>query len=224
MKMKPLKIYHKDDHHQHGHDCNHDHEHDHMEEQNDLLINLDNLENFKEDKVKVKVMPEKSSNVISFNNFINFFPPVELPYTITSDTQRLLSLNNDPLSAEWMFNFVLGKDDVIDEYTEFMPCFAIPDTKDFFALVYWEAGIEGTAFYLATFSKTGIIIEKSKIAGTNYKDDGLYQMVCTISPNWLFSRVEGRLDEKGNAAPVSSEENHLYSSLQLSGDGEIVPI
>ena len=182
------------------------------------------VKNFKEDKVKVQTIPDKKANAITFENFINFFPEVDLPYTITSDTQRLLSINNDPMSATWMFNFVLEKDAVVDEYTEFMPCFSLPNTSQFIAIVFWQAGIEGSNYYLTTFSKTGVLIDKAKIAGTKYGADGLYQMVCTISPNWLFSTVEGKLDEQGNSAPISEEEKHQYKSLQLSGDGEIVPI
>ncbi|BDS10283.1 hypothetical protein [Aureispira anguillae] len=217
--MKPIKVYHKDEHGHHKNDhkcgpkCNHeDHQHD----------DIADLKEFKKDKVRI--IPEKKTNRVTFENFLNFFPMVELPYTITSDTQRLISQKCDPLSATWMFNFVLGKDDVIDEYTEFMPCFSIPGTKDFFAVVFWEAGIEGATYYLTTFSKNGILIDKSKIAGTKYDQDGLYQMVCTISPTWLFSCAEGRLDANGNTAPVSSDEHHLHTSLQLTGDGEIVPI
>lgn len=217
--MKPIKVYHKDEesHHHHDHECgpncNHeDHQHDVIE----------NIETFKADKVRI--IPEKKANRITFENFIQFFPMVELPYTITSDTQRLISQKCDPLSATWMFNFVLDKDAVIDEYTEYMPCFSIPDTNDFFAIVFWEAGIEGSAYYLTTFSKNGILIDKKKIAGTKYNQDGLYQMVCTISPTWLFSCAEGRLDADGNTAPVSSDDDHFHTSLQLTGDGEIVPI
>jgi hypothetical protein len=182
------------------------------------------VESFKEDKVKVQIIPEKKSNAITFQNFINFFPEVDLPYTITSDTQRMLSINNDPMSATWMFNFVLGENDTIDDCTEFMPCFSLANTQQFIAIVFWQAGIEGSAYYLTTFSKTGVLIDQAKIAGTKYGSDGLYQMVCTISPNWLFSTVEGKLDEKGQAASVSESEKHQYKSLQLSGDGEIVPI
>lgn len=205
---------HKDEGHDCGPDCTHE---------SHNKVQLDSS-NFKEDKVKVKVVPDKKANAITFENFINFFPEVELPYTITSDTQRFLSVQNDPLSATWMFNFVLDKDAVIDEFTEYMPCFSIPGTKQFFAIVYWEAGIDGSTYYLTTFSKTGVMIDKAKIAGTKYGDDGLYQMVCTISPNWLFSTVEGKLDEQGNVAAISEEDKHLYSSLQMSGDGEIVKI
>jgi len=214
--MKPTKVYHKDDQHQCGPNCNHE------SHEQDILQDLEDVKNFKKDKVKI--IPSKKKNRITFENFLNFFPPVELPYTITSDTQRLISLKNDPLSAEWMFNFVLGKDDVIDEYTEYMPCFSLPDTKKFFALVYWEAGIEGSTYFLITYTKGGVIIDKSKIAGTKYQQDGLYQMVCTISPSWLFSCAEGRLDESGNAAPISSEDTHRHTALQMTSEGEIVSI
>lgn len=217
--MKPIKLYHKDDSNHHQHDSNCGPNSNHKDHNHGEAIDV---KEFKKDKVKI--IPEKKTNRITFENFLNFFPLVELPYTITSETQRLISQKCDPLSANWMFNFVLGKDAIIDEYTEYMPCFAIPNAKDFFALVYWEAGIEGSTYYLITFSKNGILIDKSKIAGTKYDSDGLYQMVCTISPTWLFSCAEGRLDRKGNTAPVSSNEKHLHISLQLTGDGEIVPI
>ena len=211
--MKPVKVYHKDGHH-HDSDCNHE-DHNHKPK-------AKNLKEFKKDKVRI--VPSKKKNRITFENFLNFFPPVELPYTITSDTQRLISLKNDPLSEEWMFNFVLSKEEVIDEYTEFMPCFSIPNTKGFIAIVYWEAGIQGSTYNLITYTPAGVIIDQSKIAGTKYEQDGLYQMVCTISDTWLFSCAEGRLDENGNTAPVSSENTHQHISLQMTGEGEIVPI
>ncbi|MFK7798215.1 MAG: hypothetical protein AB8E82_12230 [Aureispira sp.] len=208
--MKPRHPHHKD------HDGQHQSDH--------LTPNqhAKNLKNFKEDKVRI--VPSKKQNRITFENFLQFFPFVELPYTITSETQRLISRKNDPLSAEWLFNFVLDKDAIVDDYTEFMPCFSIPDTHGFWAVVFWEAGLEGTTYYLTTFSKAGVLIDKKKIAGTKYTQDGLYQMVCTISETWLFSCAEGRLDAQGNTAPISPDSTHLHTTLQMTGDGEIVAI
>lgn len=208
--MKPRHPHHKDENGQHQPDHSTQDQH------------LDDLKNFKKDKVKI--IPSKKQNRITFENFLQFFPFVELPYTITSDTQRLISRKNDPLSAEWLFNFVLDQDAVIDEYTEFMPCFSIADTHGFWAIVYWEANLEGTTYFLTTFSKDGILIDKKKIAGTKYTEDGLYQMVCTISETWLFSCAEGRLDAQGNTAPISPDATHLHTTLQMTGDGEIVAI
>ena len=179
-------------------------------------------EDFAKKNSKVRIVPKKRENRITFHNFLNFFPPVELPYMITSDTQRLISPHHEPLSAEWMFEFVLGENDVIDEFTEFMPCFSIPHTDDFLAIVYWEAGIDGTTYHLVTYAKSGVVIDKKKIAGTKYKQDGLMQMVCTIGEDLMISCVEGKLDAAGNTAPVDTNNSHHHTYLQLSSEGEIV--
>jgi len=175
-------------------------------------------------KDKVKILPKKQENRITFINFLNFFPPVELPFTISSDTQRLISQNNDPLAAQWMLHFVLDKDAVVDDFTEYMPCFSLPDTDDFIAIVYWEAGIEGNNYHLVTFSKTGVVIDNKIIAGTKYNSDGLMQMVCTIGEDWMISRVEGAIDEQGHAVPVDEIKSHHHTFLQLTNEGEIVKI
>lgn len=208
--MKPRHPHHKDEN---GH---------HQQDDSTKDQHLDDLKEFKQDKVKI--IPSKKQNRITFENFLQFFPYVELPYTITSDTQRLISRKNDPLAAEWLFHFVLDQEAVVDDYTEFMPCFSIADTHGFWAIVYWEANLEGTTYFLTTFSKDGILIDKKKIAGTKYTEDGLYQMVCTISETWLFSCAEGRLDAQGNTAPISPDSTHLHTTLQMTGDGEIVAI
>lgn len=188
---------------------------------NDLgdLTNLDPKK-----RSKARVIPEKQANQITFENFLQFFPYVELPYTITSETQRLISRKNDPLSVTWLQAFVLGEDYEVDDYTEYMPCFSIPDTYGFWAVVYWEAALEGNTYWLATFSREGILIDQKKIAGTRYSNDGLYQMVCTIGESWMFSMAEGKLDAEGNAAAVSEDATHIHTALQLTGDGEIVDI
>ena len=178
----------------------------------------------KAERRKLNMEQPKKSNQITFENFLQFFPYVELPYTITSETQRLISRKNDPLSVAWLYAFVLGKDREVDEYTEFMPCFSIPETHGFWAVVYWEAALEGTTYWLTTFSKAGILIDQKKIAGTKYSGDGLYQMVCTISESWMFSSAEGKLDAAGNTVAVSSDSTHSHTALQLTGDGEIVAI
>lgn len=189
---------------------------------NNELGDLTNLKPKK--KGKAHIVPEKRANQITFENFLQFFPYVELPYTITSETQRLISRKNDPLSATWLQAFVLRDNAEIDDYTEFMPCFSIADTHGFWAIVYWQATLEGSTYFLATFSKEGILIDQKKIAGTKYTEDGLYQMVCTISESWMFSCAEGKLNAEGHSAPVSSDSTHFHTALQLTGDGEIVPI
>ena len=206
-------LFHKDDpDHICGPSCNHNHSDNSPEFE---VISSD---------TKQKIIPSKSRQDLSFENFINFFPVVELPYTITSETHRILSANNDPIAAKWMFEHVYPQKESIDEFTEFMPCFAIPGTNKFFGLIFWEANLEGNSFYLSTFSLKGILINQQKIAGMKYVENGILQMVCTISPNWLFSCVEAKVDQDGYPVSISEDNQHIHSSYQISGDGEIVAV
>lgn len=203
------KRYHK---HEHGEGCNHDHNHDdHVHPTN---------QEFKKDKVKV--FPSKEENQVTFANFINLFPTAELPISLTSETQRTMSEIQEPLSMVWASHFLLYPDETIDEFTEYMACFSLPKTDDFFGAIYWEANLHGNGYHLATFSKTGTLIDKVWLAGTKYTDKELLQSVCTIEEDWSMNIVEGRIDATTNQIDTSFEPNHTY--FQLTLDGQIAEI
>jgi hypothetical protein len=170
-----------------------------------------------------RIVPRKRDNQISFENFLMFFPEVELPYSILSETQRMIEEEQEPLSATWMFNFVLGKDAVIDEFTEFMPCFSIASQHKIHILVYWEATLEGNAYKLATFSREGHLIDSRTIAGMRYESNSVIQSVCTITQSLTFSTVDGRLDSEGQPTDFS-HETHEQRFCQVEADGQIVDL
>jgi hypothetical protein len=196
-----FKLYHKDDggHHKHDHKCGADctHEHHHDDEQ-------------------IKIIPQKKDLV--FSDFVSLFPEITLPLTLSTDTQREIELVNEPLNAAWMGKFVLDETQ-IDDFTEFMACFRIPDTKDFIALVYWQASLEGNAFFLTTFSKNSSLIDHKLIAGTLYLEDGMKQLVCSIAKDWSINRVEGMLGANGEIVKVDDPK---ITFMQISIEGEIV--
>jgi hypothetical protein len=198
-----FKVYHKDDgrgHHKHDHtcgsDCNHDHHH-HEEE-------------------TVVIIPQKKE--LLFSDFVSLFPEISLPITLSTDAQREIELHNEPLNAAWMGKFVLDENQ-IDDFTEFMAGFKIPDTKDFTALVYWQASLEGNAFFMSTFSKSGSLIDHKLIAGTLYLEDGMKQLVCSIAKDWTINRVEGILGANGEIVKIDDPK---MTFMQISMDGEIV--
>jgi hypothetical protein len=197
-----FKVYHKDDvhgHHQHDHTCGADCNHDHTHEGGNISI-----------------IPQKKELI--FVDFVNIFPDISLPITLSTDTQREIESVNEPLNAAWMVKFVLDESQ-IDDFTEFMACFKIPETKDFIALVYWQASLEGNAFFLATFSKSGSLIDHKLIAGTLYLEDGMKQLVCSIAKDWSINRVEGMLGANGE---IIKEDDPKMTFMQISMDGEII--
>lgn len=191
-----IKLFHKDSdcghHHEPGEICNHQHE-------NELDTEIPKTE-------------------LHFSEFLKFFPKVELPLILNTDMQRQISEMQDPINAAWMEKFVLDADQ-IDEFTEFMPCFSIADSNAFFAIVYWQASIEGNAFFLTTFSKAGNIIDHKLLAGTLYLEDGMKQMVCSIGKDWTIHRSEGMLGPKGE---IIKAEQPKITFMQMTLEGEIL--
>jgi hypothetical protein len=192
-------LFHKEGsngHHQCDSNCNHDHHHHHHHEEEIAIDDID----------------------LTFDNFLKFFPAIELPFTISTDTQRQVQEIQKPINSSWITKFILDKDS-LDEFTEFMPCFSIPDSKNFNTLIYWQASLEGNAFFLCTFDKNNALIDHRLVAGTLYLEDGMKQLVCSIGKDLSINRVEGQLGPKGE---IIKSENPQITFMQLTTEGEIV--
>ncbi len=169
-----------------------------------------------EETEKQAIIPPKQA--LRFEDFLLLFPPMPLPISLNSDSQRLIAEVNDPLHAVWVTHFILDEKEV-DEFTEFMPCFSLPDTEKFHAIVYWQASLEGNAFFLATFGKGGHLIDHRLLAGTLYLEDGMTQLVCSIGADWSIHRAEGRLGSKGE---IIKDGDPKTTFMQITLEGEVV--
>lgn len=108
-----------------------------------------------------------------------------------------------------------------DEFTEFLSCFRIPDTKDFHALVYWKAGLLTYEYIVATFTKKGILIDQQSIAGTKVENDLIARTVATIDDEWNIFVVGGVTSDVNNAY-----DGTLSKSIQfmIKENGQIVAV
>ena len=79
-----------------------------------------------------------------------------------------------------------------DEYTEYVPCFSIPETHEFFAVVYWKGALMNYQYILATFSKKGELIDRRVIGGTFSDGEMLVKSVVTIEDDWIIYVVSGK--------------------------------
>lgn len=157
---------------------------------------------------------------LTFTDFLNAFPETELPVVLTEDAQTVFSKENTPLSTLAIEQFIIPLENEIDEFTEYVPCFRIPKTHDFHAIVLWKGGLMNYQFFLMTFDKKGSLIEKKMIAGTQVKGDSLLRTVATIEEDWTISSVAGVASTKDALAydPATS----LDSTLELLADGQII--
>ncbi len=164
---------------------------------------------------KIRVIPEKKE--LEFKDFLAQFSEIELPISIHSETIREIEAEQEPLNAAWIYHFILDQKNA-DDFTEFSACFHIKEIKEFHAIIYWEASLEGNAYFLATFDKKGKLIDHKLIAGTVYLEDGVKQLVCTIAKDWSIHRGEGQLGSLGQI--VHTEPKITF--MQISKEGEIV--
>lgn len=164
----------------------------------------------------------KKENKLSFKHFLKKFPKIDLPITLTEDIVHEFSRANDPLPTLMIDQFIAqSESQEIDEFTEYIACFRLPDTVNFHAIVYWKAHLLTYEYLLATFDKKGNFIEKKVIAGTKVEGESLVRSVATIDEERMIYIVGGVASSKDKIYNASSS---LSLNVQLLDTGRIVPM
>lgn len=155
---------------------------------------------------------------VSFGDYFNKFPTIELPITLGSDTHLEFSKANKPLDPLEVEDFILPMEESVDEFTEFIPCFSLPNTAGFFAVVYWKASLMDYQYRLVTYKKGGEIISHQVIAGTFSNGDMIVQSMATIDTYWTIHVVSGQA--KANAKEYDPTQS-VAKEYELFTDGHI---
>ncbi len=151
----------------------------------------------------------------SFEDFIAFFPEVELPISISEDSLTEYSKNNRPLPHPMIDRYLATDND--DEYTEYIPCFRIPKTKDFTGIVYWKAGLMDYQFILTTYHNDGTAIDTNTIAGTTVLHGQVIRSAATLDQDWIIFTAVGR--EEGDVYDATTTR---LSTMELLPNGMII--
>ncbi len=158
---------------------------------------------------------------MTFNQFIQIFPEEKLPITITEDSASVYSLENIAMPQKAIDEFLLEIDPDVDEMTEFVPGFRIPGLKDIHAIVYWKAGLLNYQYILATFEKSGKLIDSHVIAGTVSDGLSIVRTVARIGEDMTIYMVSGMAEgseEEYDASQSTARE------LELLPDGRLVEL
>jgi len=159
---------------------------------------------------------------ISFQQFLEKFPEIELPVTITNDSQVEFSRHNEPLSAIMIEHFIKNIDGMEeDEYTEFVPCLKLPQTIEFHAIVVWKASLMNYQYVLLTFNKKGQLLDKAVIAGTYSDGDMLVQSVAQIEEDWIINIVSGKSSSTTSQNNYDASTSQTFN-LELLANGQII--
>lgn len=161
---------------------------------------------------------------ITFDHFLEFFPIVELPVTLSEETLREFSNNNEPLPLLAIEQFITPyEEEIPDELTEFIPCCKIPETHSFQAVVYWKAGLMTYEFTLATYSPQGILLDKRVIGGTFFDGERLTQSVALIEDDWEIIIMSGQSVADENKQPYDAQASRV-TKMELLPEGQIIDI
>jgi hypothetical protein len=157
---------------------------------------------------------------LEFKDFLSYFPEVELPVTLTDESVYIFSKNNKILPQELIDEFISPRLDHKDpEFREIIPCFIIPKTPEFFALVFWDGGLLTYEYNLVTFDKAGNFISGKVIAGTISNGKTIHRSVATIDPEWMIYIVAG--EAKADDIEYNAESSKAFG-MEILANGEII--
>ena len=146
--------------------------------------------------------------------FIERFPELELPVSFTDENVSEFSRSNSPLAAGMIEKYIIPCEQEIDEFTEFVPCMRIPETYDFYALVYWKGGLMNYQYIMLTITKDGDPIERKVLSGTYFDGKVLTKSVAHLDEDWSIHVVGGQSEDS-----LYTAANSRSKVLELLPDG-----
>jgi len=168
---------------------------------------------------------EKSTGL--WEKYYSFFPEVELPVTLSEEYTSIFNKFNKPLPGELIEEFILEKhlffanEDAVDdleEIEEFMPCFRLPEDKNYFALVYWKASLLKYEYILHTYDTKGKSIARQILASTSSDGKNIRQIVATIDPDLDIYIIGG----DSPAGEIYNPESSKAFSMEITPKGQII--
>ena len=155
----------------------------------------------------------------TFTKFIAYFPEVELPITLTSDTHHIFSRENKPLPEKLTHTMLEVDEESVDPYSEYIACFRLPPTEHYLALVYWKASLMTYQYILCTFDHSGQTLASQIIAGTKTNGDTILERVATIDEEGVIYIAEGI--GKAEDRHYNADESRNYQ-LEILSSGDIL--
>ena len=153
-----------------------------------------------------------------FAEFIEFFPALDLPISLLPDVGQIPS-DPIPLPGILQDTFILPfESDEVDEFTEYLPFARINGLNDYYAMIYWKAGLLRYEYILATYSKEGEPLSHAIVGGLRYEDEGVLHSVAVIHEDLSITIAEGIAES--DDAGMNPDQTQTYQ-MAISPTGII---
>jgi hypothetical protein len=103
-----------------------------------------------------------------------------------------------------------------------VPCFRLPNLDDIHALVYWRAELLQYDYILASFDKSGTLLDAQSIGGTTIEGQTVRQRVATLEEDGFIFVAEGTAHYEAGATTNFAAENGATYKIELRNDGKLV--
>jgi len=154
----------------------------------------------------------------SFSAFLVAFTAQELPVTLTEESISDFERLSDPLAQVLINAYIEPESDEPDAFTEFVPCFKLPDTDEFHAVVYWKGELMKYQYFITTFDKNGVQISNAVIGGIQSDGEIIVRSVATIDENLIIHVVEG--EQPASVTQYVPNQSRAYQ-MEIRKSGEI---
>ena len=157
---------------------------------------------------------------IRLEDFLGFFPEVELPIDITEDLVMTAETVNKVLPSSLIEKYIVEweKDEDFDEFTEFVPILKIKGTEEFHAIVYWKGGLMRYEYLLITLDKLGNLISRKPIASTLSDGITVKKSVSRIDEDLIIHIMAGENLADGKYDPNNSQA----FNMEIMHTGDII--
>lgn len=154
-----------------------------------------------------------------FDVFLESFPELDLPIILTEDLNVTFSANNIPIRDVDITAFIHTIDDNIDEFTEYVPCFKIPDSPHFHAIVFWKGMLMENKYVLAIYSLQGEPLDAKILSITKHNSLGIARSVAKIDKDWNIVIVKGTEDLQDD---LYNPKASKIVTMEITPEGKIV--
>jgi len=158
----------------------------------------------------------------SFKIFLKHFSKEKLPITLSDENIGYFDRKNTPFGSDVIRQFLLQGEtpnEEDEEFTEYIPCNIVPDTKEFHGVVYWKGTLLEYDYILATYNKNGVLINRKVIAGLRSDGQTVRRSIATIDEDWIINIIVGEQNQKEELYdPLKSQP----MTMELMGNGEII--
>lgn len=152
------------------------------------------------------------------DKILHYFPETELPVLISEDHLSEFEINSEPFPQVFIDEVLLDWEKDADEFTEFIPCFRLPQEEKFNAVIYWKGALLRYDFVMVTLDKNGELINKKSIASTIVNDNVIKKSVASIEPDLIINIIAGQtLDGEEYDASMSKA-----FAMEILPTGEII--